>query len=287
VAFSGAYHGDTMGASSLGGIGLFHERFAAWQFPVAHVSSVEELETLRADEVAAVAIEPLIQGANQMRLWPRGTLAEVRRWCDAHGVFLIADEVMTGFGRAGTMFACEQEAVVPDFIALAKGLTGGYLPLAATLTTERVFEAFLGGAERTLYYGHSYTGNQLGCAAALENLAIFREERVLETLREKISLLARLLDERLRALPHVFEIRQCGFIAGIELRRPGGEPYPPAEMIGTRVCLAARRHGLLTRPIRDTVVLMPPYCITAAQLTVAVEALARAVGEVCGAPDPV
>ena len=205
-----------------------------------------------------------------MRLWPRGMLAALREWCDAQGVLLILDEVMTGFGRTGTMFACEHEGVIPDFIALAKGLTGGYLPLAATLTTEHIFEAFLGGPERTLYYGHSYTGSQLGCAAALANLAIFREERVLENLQPKIARLAALLDG-VRALPQVTGIRQCGFIAGIDVVRDGA-----------KVCLAARRHGLLTRPIRDTVVLMPPYCITDAQLAAAVAALVAAIHEILG-----
>jgi adenosylmethionine-8-amino-7-oxononanoate aminotransferase len=179
------------------------------------------------------------------------------------------------------MFACEHERVVPDLIALAKGLTGGYLPLAATLTTERLFHAFLGGPERTLYYGHSYTANALGCAAALASLAIFREERVLEQLAPKIELLARLLAE-LRRHAHVAEVRQCGFMSGIELRRTEHEPYPPEQGIGAKVCLAARRHGLLTRPIRDTLVLMPPYCITEAQLRAAVDALAAAIREVCG-----
>ena len=280
VAFSGAYHGDTMGASSLGGIATFHGRFSAWQFPAEHVATLEELNALPTESIAAVVIEPLIQGAAGMRLWPRGMLAELRRWCDAHDVLLLMDEVMTGFGRTGKMFACEHEQVTPDFIALAKGLTGGYLPLAATLTTERVFEAFLGGPERTLYYGHSYTANPLGCAAALASLAIFREEQVLEKLQGKIDLLAHWLAE-LKRQPHVAEIRQCGFIAGIELRRSEHEPYPPEETVGAKVCLAARAHGLLTRPIRDTVVLMPPYCITEPQLRVAVRALETAIREVC------
>jgi len=282
VAFSGAYHGDTMGASSLGGIAAFHGKFAAWQFPATHVASMAELQALDASDVAAVVVEPLIQGAAGMRLWPAGMLAELRRWCDAHGVLLILDEVMTGFGRTGTMFACEREGVAPDFIALAKGLTGGYLPLAATLTTERVFSAFLGGPERTLYYGHSYTANQLGCAAALASLAIFREERVLENLRGKIARLTQLLDG-LRASPHVGEIRQCGFIAGIDVQRAPGEPFPAERLRGAKVCFAAREHGLLTRPIRDTIVLMPPYCITDAQLDQAVQAIARAIDAVCGA----
>ena len=281
VAFSGAYHGDTMGASSLGGIATFHGRFSAWQFPAEHVATLEELKALDAETIAAVVIEPLIQGAAGMRLWPKGMLAELRCWCDAHGVLLILDEVMTGFGRTGKMFACEHEEVAPDFIALAKGLTGGYLPLAATLTTERVFKAFLGSPDRTFYYGHSYTANPLGCAAALASLAIFREERVLEELAAKIDLLTRLLGE-LRRQPHVAEVRQCGFIAGIELRRTGQEPYPAGQEIGAKVCLAARRHGLLTRPIRDTLVLMPPFCVTEPQLLAAVAALTAAVREVCG-----
>ena len=276
VAFTGAYHGDTMGASSLGGIPAFHGKFSAWQFPAEHVATMDDLAALDPTRIAAVVIEPLLQGAAGMRLWPRGMLAELRAWCDATGVLLILDEVMTGFGRTGTMFACEREDVIPDFIALAKGLTGGYLPLAATLTTERIFSAFLGGPERTLYYGHSYTANPLGCAAALANLAIFREERLLEKLRGQIAHFTRLLDG-LRALG---EVRQCGFIAGIELRQENGEPFPSARLTGARVCQAARKHGLLTRPIRDVVVLMPPYCITKAQLVQAVEAVAVAVAEV-------
>jgi adenosylmethionine-8-amino-7-oxononanoate aminotransferase len=203
-------------------------------------------------------------------------LAELRRWCDEKEVFLIADEVMTGFGRTGKMFACEHERVVPDFIALAKGLTGGYLPLAATLTTERVFEAFVGSPERTLYYGHSYTGNQLGCAAALANLAVFREERVLDALQPKIVRFASLLN-RLRENQHIGEVRQCGFMAGIDLRG-----FPPEALTGAKVCFAARKHGLLTRPIRDTIVLMPPYCVTDGQLDRCVAAIERAIDEVCG-----
>jgi adenosylmethionine-8-amino-7-oxononanoate aminotransferase len=275
VAFTAAYHGDTMGASSLGGIATFHGRFADWQFPALFVNSVAELDALDASELAAVVIEPLIQGAAGMRLWPAGMLSELRKWCDAHEVLLIADEVMTGFGRTGRMFACEHESVVPDFIALAKGLTGGYLPLAATLTTEQIFRAFLGGTERTLYYGHSYTGNQLGCAAALASLEVFRAEKVLESLQGKIGFLMEQLDS-LRSSPAVGEIRQCGFIAGIELRG-----FPPDANTGAKVCLAARRHGLLTRPIRDVIVLMPPLCVTDGQLRHAVEAIRLAIAEIC------
>lgn len=279
VAFSGAYHGDTMGASSLGGIGAFHERFAAWQFPVVRAGGLEDLEASEAREVAAVIIEPLMQGANQMRLWPVGMLRALREWCDAHGVLLILDEVMTGFGRTGKMFACEHEGVIPDLIAVAKGLTGGYLPLAATFATEKIFRAFLGGPEKTLYYGHSYTANQLACAVALENLAIFREERVLERLQGKIARLRELMEEELRPLPTVWEIRQCGFVVGIELRQEDGERFPPELKVGQKVCLAAREHGLLTRPILETVVLMLPYCVGEQEMRRAVRGVKEGVKE--------
>jgi len=281
VSFRDAYHGDTLGAASLGGIDLFKGAFHHG-LNVTCLPDFAALGQLDARTVAAVIIEPLIQGAAGMRLWPRGLLRELRGWCDEHGVLLILDEVMTGFGRTGTMFACEQEGVVPDFIALAKGLTGGYLPLAATLTTERVFETFLGGPERALYYGHSYTANQLGCAAALASLAIFREENVLVALQPKIAHLTDLL-AAMRRDPRVYEVRQCGFIAGMELRHPDGTPFPAADRTGARVCLAARRHGLLTRPVRDTLVLLPPYCITEAQLGQCVAALELAIVEICGA----
>ena len=266
VAFGGAYHGDTVGAASLGGISTFR---GAWHFPVTHVNGMAELAQLDGKKVAAVCIEPLIQGAAGMRLWPAGMLAALREWCDAHGALFIADEVMTGFGRTGTMFACEREGVTPDFVAMAKGLTGGYLPLAATLTTERVYEAFLGGPEQTLYYGHSYCGNQLGCALALENLAIFSEENVLQSLAAKIARLTALLAD-LQKQPDIVGVRQCGFIAGIDVAANGA-----------KVCIAARKYGLLTRPIRDTVVIMPPYCITDSQLDTAISAIARAVADLC------
>jgi adenosylmethionine-8-amino-7-oxononanoate aminotransferase len=210
-------------------------------------------------------------------------LAQLRRWCDTHGALLIFDEVMTGFGRTGTMFACEREGVAPDFLALAKGITGGFMPLAATLTTERIYEAFLGSCdeEKTFYYGHSYCGNQLACAAAIANLAIFHGEKTLENLRGKIRLLTGLLAP-LAAMRHVAEVRQCGFIAGIELKRDGKTAFDRRDQTGERVCVAARRHGLLTRPIRDIIVLMPPYCTTADQLSGATAAIGAAIAEVCG-----
>jgi adenosylmethionine-8-amino-7-oxononanoate aminotransferase len=284
VAFTGAYHGDTMGAASLGGIPLFHDRLSSWRFPVRRAESLDDLASLDPQGIAAVAIEPLVQGAAGMRLWAPGTLRKLRHWCDSTGVLLIADEVLTGFGRTGTMFASEQEDVVPDFVALAKGLTGGYLPLAATLTTEPVFEAFLGTfqEQKTFYYGHSYTGNQLGCAAALASLRLFHDEQVLPRLQPMIALLSRLLKQLKADTPFVGEVRQCGFIAAIELVQRTGAPFPAHLLTGARVCHAARSHGLLTRPIRDAVILMPPLCTTESQLCTAVEAIQLAIRDTLG-----
>ena len=283
LSFENAYHGDTLGAAGLGGIPLFKKPLAGSdEADVVRVPDVATLDTLDpaiVDTLAAAVIEPLVQGAAGMRLWPAGTLRALRAWCDRHGVLLVADEVMTGFGRTGTMFACEQEGVLPDFLCLAKGLTGGYLPLAATLTTERVYEAFLGEyrERKTFYYGHSYTANALGCAAAAANLAIFHEEGVLARLQGKIARFTKLLETRLAPLRHVVGIRRCGFLAGIELG-----PFPWEAQTGARVCLAARTHGLLTRPILDTLVLMPPYCTTDDELARMVEALRRGIEMVCG-----
>ncbi len=284
LAFDRAYHGDTAGASSVGGIAGFHGRFERMHFPVERISSLDDLAAVEHPEtIAAVIIEPLVQGAAGIRTWPSGMLRELSAWCDIHGILLILDEVLTGFGRTGTMFACEQERVFPDFLCLAKGLTGGYLPLAVTMTTERVFEKFLGRVEelKTFYYGHSYTGNPLACAAALASLAIFDEENVLENLKPKIALLGELLTGLARH-PHVREVRQCGFIAGIDIGPDRHSAYPWAELRGARVCEAARAHGLLTRPILDTIVLIPPYCVTDEQLAVAVRAVELGIDEVCG-----
>ena len=286
AAFEHAYHGDTAGAASLGGIAAFHDRFAPLSFPVLRVADLAALQALdeqTTSTLAGVVIEPLIQGAAGMRTWPPGLLRDLRAWCDHHGVFLLLDEVMTGFGRTGKMFACQHEEVVPDFIALAKGLTGGTMPLAATLTTERVFEAFLGDyAEmKTLFYGHSYCGNPLGCAAALASLQLFHDERTLCNLQPKIRRMGELLCD-LAAEPHVGDIRQCGFMAGIDVVRSDGSPRPWQDQTGAKVCLAARGHGLLTRPVRDTLVLMPPLCFTEDELSRAVAALRAGIREVCG-----
>jgi adenosylmethionine-8-amino-7-oxononanoate aminotransferase len=278
VAFQDAYHGDTAGAASLGAAAMFHAGLSGWNFPGIQLSTVAELEALPATEaerIAGVVIEPMVQGAAGIKLWPPGTLRAVREWCDRSGALLIADEVLTGFGRTGRMFACEHDAAFPDIMVLAKALTGGYLPLAITLVTENIFSPFAEDSrpDRTLFYGHSYTGNALACAAAKASLGLFKNENVLELLAGKIDLLRSEL-AGLSGLPAVAEVRQCGFIAGVELRtyRPGA---------GAAVSLAARRRGLLTRPIRNVIVLMPPYCITDAQLRQTAQAIGAAITESC------
>ena len=285
VSFSNAYHGDTAGAASLGGIPTFFDRFAGLHFSVEHVADFTALEArVGGNDLAAVIIEPLIQGAAGMRLWPEGMLRSLREFCDRTGALLIFDEVMTGFGRTGSMFACHQEGVTPDLLCVAKGITGGVLPLAATMVTEKIYWAFLGtiGEQKTFYYGHSYTANPPACAAALASLDLFEEEKTLEILQKKIAYLARCLDA-LRSLPFVAEIRQCGFIAGIELMQDPEKntPFSWQDQIGAKVCKAARSHGLLTRPVRDTIVLMPPLCTTEREIEIAVTAIFKAILEVC------
>ena len=271
IAFTNAYHGDTLGAVSIGGISFFHKTFQPLTFEVQHASHAAALKTLLTDEVAAVCIEPLIQGAAGMRLWPVGMLREVRRLCA--DTLLIADEVMTGFGRTGKMFACEHEGVTPDLMAVAKGLTGGYLPLAATLATQEIFDAFLGEyAEfKTFFHGHSYTGNQLGCAAALANLQVFKSEHVLEKLQDQISDLQIRL-AACRQWPGVVDVRQCGFIGAIEVG-----PYRIEQQMGIKICQALRNYGVLTRPIGNVIVIMPPYCITNLQLDTIFNALEKSL----------
>lgn len=280
LAFANGYHGDTLGAASLGGVGRFFDRFKGCGFPVGHVETMDDLRAMDVSRVAGVVIEPLIQGVNEMRPWPPGMLAELRAWCDESGVHLILDEVMTGFGRTGRMFACQHENVIPDFLCLAKGLTGGTMPLAATLTTGRIYDAFLGGADRAFYYGHSYTANPLGCAAALASLEVFEREKTLDQLPAKIFRFSEgLVALREKHPQQVHETRQCGLVAGIELRRPDGGKFPAAERHGEGFCLAARKHGLLTRPILDTIVLMPPLCSTPEELDFVFAALDATLSE--------
>jgi adenosylmethionine-8-amino-7-oxononanoate aminotransferase len=285
LGLGGAYHGDTLGDVSVGDLGRFHHLFQPLLFPTLRAPSpycyrcplglertscrtdcvavLEGLVREHADTLAAVVIEPLVQGAAGMITAPDGFLRRVREVTRAYDVLLIADEVAVGFGRTGSLFACSQEGVVPDFLCLAKGLTGGYLPLAATLTTEDVFAAFLGRPEegRTFYHGHTYTGNPLGAAVALANLELLTNG-VLEALPERVERL-RLHLERLAELPHVGEVRQRGFLAGIELveDRATRRPFPAARRVGARVCRLARERGVLLRPLGDVVVVMPPLSI--------------------------
>jgi adenosylmethionine---8-amino-7-oxononanoate aminotransferase len=286
VSLDGAYHGDTVGSVSVGGIDLFHSLYRPLLFdshrvPAGDTDALAAVLAQHGDEIAAVVVEPLVQGAAGMQLQPRGYLRDVRHLCDRHDLFLICDEVATGFGRTGTMFACEQEQVVPDFLCLAKGLTGGYLPLAATLTTERVFDAFLGDYDefRSFFHGHTYTGNPLACAAALASLGLFEQERTLERLEPKTRLLGQLLRDLVEPLPHVAEIRRLGFMCGIELASDParGVPYEPGLRVGHSVTLEARRRGAIIRPLGDVVVLMPPLAIEADELEELVEITADSI----------
>jgi adenosylmethionine---8-amino-7-oxononanoate aminotransferase len=277
-----AYHGDTIGSVSVGGIELFHSTYRPllFQAHAAEPGDAADLERVLAaheEEVAAVIVEPLVQGAAGMLVQPPGYLRAVRELCDRFGVLLICDEVATGFGRTGTMFACEQEDVAPDLLCVAKGLTGGYLPLAATLATERIYEGFLGAPEefRTFFHGHTYTGNPLACAAALASLDAFEQERTLERLQPKIGLLGELLG-RVAAMPEVAEVRHRGFMVGIDL----GE-HDPALRLGHRVTLEARKRGVAIRPLSDVVVLMPPLSIAESDLHRLVEVTAESIEAAC------
>jgi adenosylmethionine-8-amino-7-oxononanoate aminotransferase len=287
VCLRDSYHGDTLGSVSVGGIELFHSLyrpllFDVWQAEPGDAASLRAILAENAERCAAVIVEPLVQGASGIHVMPDGYLRAVRELCDEFGVLLICDEVATGFGRTGTMFACEQEGVAPDLMCVAKGLTGGYLPLAATLTTERIYEGFLGRHEqfRTFFHGHTYTGNPLACAAALATLRVFDQERTLERLQPKIALLGELLDEHVARLPSVREVRHRGFMVGIEL-----QGFPVEARIGHRVTLEARARGAIIRPLGDTVVLMPPLSIQPAELRRLVEITAAAIAAAVGAAD--
>jgi adenosylmethionine-8-amino-7-oxononanoate aminotransferase len=278
VSLRMAYHGDTIGSVSVGGIDLFHSLYRPLLFDALRaepgdLADMERVLSEHGGEVAAVIMEPLVQGAAGMLVHPDGYLRGVRELCDRHDVLLILDEVATGFGRTGRMFACEHEGVAPDLMCLAKGITGGYLPLAATLASERVYEGFLGAFEefRTFFHGHTYTGNPLACAAAIATLDVFEEERTLERLQPKLELLEALL-EPVSAHPAVREVRRRGFMTGIELA-----DYPLPARIGHQVTLEARRRGAIIRPLGDVVVLMPPLAISEADLRRLVEITAEAI----------
>ena len=252
ICLDDAYHGDTIGSVSVGGIDLFHATFGPLLFDAhrARPGDVDDLARLLAtheEEVAAVIVEPLVQGAAGMLTHPPGYLRAVRELCDRHGVLLICDEVATGFGRTGTMFACEQEGVAPDLLCVAKGLTGGYLPLAATLATERIYEAFLGAHSeyRTFFHGHTYTGNPLACAAAIASLDVFERERTLVRLQPKIRLLSELLAPGRSGCARCTRSASRGLMVGIDL----GE-HDPELRLGHRVALEARRRGVDRPPAR-------------------------------------
>lgn len=287
VRLRDAYHGDTIGSVSVGGIDLFHATYRPLLFEThaaepGDAADMERVLAAHGDEVAAVIVEPLVQGAAGMIVHPPGYLRAVRELCDRHGVLLILDEVATGFGRTGTMFACEQEEVAPDLMCLAKGITGGYLPLAATLTTEEVYEGFLGAPaeQRTFFHGHTYTGNALACAAALANLDVFEQEGTLEQLQPKLELLTELLAE-VEEMDEVTEIRRRGFMVGIDL----GDHDAELRM-GHRVTNEARERGAIIRPLGNTIVIVPPLSISAAELRELVAICADSIrAAVASAPD--
>jgi len=298
VAMGQAYHGDTLGAVSVGGVDRFHELFRPLLFETLRAPvpdtyrlppgvsedrllehSLAAFDRLLGEHharIAALVIEPLVQAAAGIVVHPSGYLRGVRELTRKYDVLLIADEVAVGFGRTGRMFACEYEAVTPDLLCLAKGMTGGYLPMAATVATEEIWQAFLGdhAAGRTFYHGHTYGGNPLAAAAAMATLDVFEEERTLDHLAGKIRRLRELLAP-LTQRPHVGQIRQCGLIAGIELVRDRAtrDPYPASERIGRRVCELALQHGILLRPLGDTIVLWPPLAISLEQLAEIVAAV--------------
>src|SRR3954468_10970860 len=287
VCLADSYHGDTLGSVSVGGIELFHSLyrpllFDAWQAPPGDADALRALLAEHAERCAAVIVEPLVQGAAGIHVQPDGYLRAVRELCDEFGLFLICDEVATGFGRTGTMFASEQEGVAPDLMCVAKGITGGSLPLAATLTTERIYEGFLGRHEqfRTFFHGHTYTGNPLACAADLATLRLFEQERTLDHLQGKIALLGELL-EPVAAMPGVAEVRRRGFMTGIEL-----DGFPVEARAGHQVTLSARQRGAIVRPLGDVVVLMPPLAITPRELRRLVSIVAEAIAEVVAGREP-
>jgi adenosylmethionine-8-amino-7-oxononanoate aminotransferase len=297
-----AYHGDTIGAVSVGGVDIFHDAFGPLLFKTykapspycyrcefcgeypdckfACLSKLEEIFQEHGNEIAAFIIEPLIQAAGGMITSPEGYLRGVRDLCSKYNILMIADEVATGFGRTGRMFACEHEEVVPDILCLSKGITGGYMPLAVTVATGEIYNVFLGEFRdlKTFFHGHSYTGNPLACAAALACLDLFDKERTLEHLQGKISLLEDWLKD-VEKLDNVGNVRNAGFIAGIELvkDKKTKAPYDWAEKIGWRVARHARENGVLIRPLGNVIVIMPPLSISEQNLKKLLEVLRSAI----------
>ena len=279
VCLKDGYHGDTLGAVSVGGIDLFHSTYKPLLFKSFQISSydssdetIKELEDLlsrKSDEIAALIIEPYVQTAGGIKVARKGYLIDVRRICDKYNILLLVDEVATGFGRTGEMFACNHDGITPDILILGKGLTSGYLPLSATITTQDIFDTFLGDYDelKTFFHGHSYSGNPLSCATAIANLEIFDEEKTISTIKASI----RILDDQLKefkGLKHVSDIRSKGLMAGIDLQKDPKKniPYQLNERIGKKVCDMARYEGVLIRPLGDTIVIMPPVSIKEKEL---------------------
>ena len=288
-----SYHGDTVGSMSMGYSEIFHRFYKSLLFPVlrltpphvfryyqgldegrALASAIKEAEeklTRHKQTLAALVMEPLMQGAAGMWAQPVQYVQALSEICRRHEILFILDEVATGFGRTGKMFACEHAGLAPDILCLAKGLTGGYLPLAATLTTEEIFAAFLGEYRefKTFFHGHTYTGNPLGCAAAIANLELFEREEIVAGMAPKIAYLKKRLVAELLPLPHVSDVRQWGFMVGIELveDKASRKSYPPERRIGYKVSLEARKHSVMIRPLGDVLVLMPPLDIANEELT--------------------
>lgn len=304
-----AYHGDTIGAVSVGNIELFHSRFKPLLFStleaeppycyrcplklaypsceMACIDPIEQILRRRHRELAGFIIEPLMQAAAGMIPQPAGYLRRIREICTKYDVLLIADEVATGFGRTGRMFACENEGVTPDLMAISKGLTGGYMPLAATLTTDEIYSGFLGAYDefKTFFHGHSFTGNPLGCAVALANLQVFRREKTLARLSSKIKMLTHWL-KAMADLPHVGDIRQQGFMVGIELIKDKRtkKPYALEERVGHKVAMEARRRRLLLRPIGSVMILLPPLSASPSELRRMIEILRASIETVMQLP---
>ena len=283
IGLAEAYHGDTIGAMSIGRMPTFHAphfpmMFKAHFAPSPYVyrsETPDDPEAVRdrclgalatmleqhGKKIAAICVEPMVQGAGGMIVQPPGFLTGVAQLARRHDVLLVCDEVAVGFGRTGRMFACEHEGVEPDLMCVAKGITGGYLPMAATFATEKIFDAFLGQPweGRTFFHGHTYTGNPLAAAAALASLDLFEKNDLVQSVARKSVILAQLLDE-LRDLPCVGDIRQKGFMVGIELvaDKATRRPFDPRRRVGAEVCMNCRKHGVIIRPLGDVVVLMPP-----------------------------